>query len=312
MDWVAVFLISIFAILGSAYCFWSIFAAWREVQKVRQDLSPSSPGRKQEMRRVASLVTLVMELGLAVSFVVAACFVSVSTARTQGAVWWQFLETDSKYEGVSKVYQGPNDSQLIVHFAHPPQDHRVVFIDSTYQPIGDADLAEVIGQFPETEDLLLGRTNVTDSGLTHLRRCRDLDSLSLQGLPITDRGLTHLLVHRGLTFLDLSATNITDAGIKSLAAFEDLEELRLCNTRVSDAGLAHLKQHKHLKLLALTDTSVTKQGIALLREALPNCMIERKTKVVVSTAQICSHTPRCSLACRSSAQHDAPGKTITH
>lgn len=312
MNWVAVFLISTFAVLGSAYCFWSIFAAWREAQEVRQDLSRCSRGRKQKMRRVASLVTLAVELGLAVSFVVAACFVSFSTARTQGAVWWRLLETDSKYERVSKVYQGPNDSQLIVHYAHPPQDHRVVFIDSTYQPIGDADLAKVIGQFPETKDLLLGRTNVTDSGLAHLRRCRDLDSLSLQGLPITNRGLTHLQVHRGLTFLDLSATNITDAGIKSIAAFEGLEELRLCNTRISDTGLAHLKQHKHLKLLALTDTSVTKQGIALLREALPNCMIERKPKLVVSTAQICSHTPRCSLACRSSAPPTSPREEITH
>ena len=311
MDWVAVFLISIFALFGSAYSLWSIFTAWREAQKVRKDLSQSNRGLKQNMRTAASLITLAVELGLAVVFVVAACFVSFDTARTQGAVWWRSLETDSKHERVSKVYQGPNDSQLIVHYAHPPEDHRVVFIDSTYQPIGDADLAEVIGQFPETRDLLLGRTHVTDAGLAHLRRCRNLDSLSLQGLPITDRGLSHLLVHRGLTFLDLSATNISDAGIGSLAAFEGLEELRLCNTRISDAGLAHLQQHKHLKLLALTDTSVTKEGIALLKKALPNCMIERKPRVVVSAAQICSHTPRCSLACRSSAQREAPRDTVT-
>ncbi len=287
MEWVAVLLVPIFAVLGSIYCLWSIVAGWREARSASAESSHSKQGSAKQTRALRDFLVVGAEVGLAMAFVVGAVFVAFRTAHTQGAVWWQTSETNVRCENclAERFFPGPNNSQLVVHFADSLPNRPVVFVDSTCQPIGDGDLAELADSFPDTRDLLLGQTQLTDAGLPQLRRFRHLDSLSLQGLPITDRGLKHLAVQRDLTFLDLSATSISDEGLKSLAKLPRLEELRLCDTQISDAGLAHLRRHQNLTLLALTDTAVTKQGMAELQKALPACTIEQKT--VVSDREVC-------------------------
>lgn len=285
MEWVAVLLVPVFAVLGSIYCFWTIRSGWKAA------LARSADGENGS-NRSRSMADVGVELALAVTFVVGAVFVAFQIARTQGAAWWQASEANVRCENclAERFFQGPNDSRLVIHFADSLGNRPVVFVDSTCQPIGDADLAELARQFPETQDLLLGRTQITDAGISQLRRFKHLDSLSLQALPITDRGLQRLTECCDLTFLDLTATSITDEGLKSLTRLPKLEELRLCSTQVSDAGLAQLCRHRNLRLLAVTDTAVTEQGIARLQEALPDCTIERKLGPAVK--------PVCDLAHR--------------
>lgn len=290
VEWVAVLLVSMFAVLGSIYCVLSISAAWKEARSAREQSGTFAGDSAKGTRVLTNLAVLGVELGLAAVFVVGAVFVAFHTAQNQGAAWWQASEAKDRCENclAERFFAGPNGSRLVVHFADSLPNRPVVFVDSTSQPIGDGDLAELADQFPEVRDLLLGRTQLTDAGLSELRRFRHLESLSLQRIPITDQGLRQLAVPRDLTFLDLSSTNISDQGLKSLAAFPKLEELRLCDTRISDAGLAHLRQHRNLRLLALTQTAVTEQGIARLQRALPTCTIEEKTASARQTAQVCT------------------------
>lgn len=77
--------------------------------------------------------------------------------------------------------------------------------------------------------LLLGRTNVGDQGLVHLKNLKQLDFLVLDKSQVTDAGLSHLkglpnqarLPHlEGLSklpFLELGNTKVTDEGVKNLS-----------------------------------------------------------------------------------------------
>jgi hypothetical protein len=49
----------------------------------------------------------------------------------------------------------------------------------------------------------------------------------------------------------------------------------LLGTQVTNAGLEHLKGLSNLKTLFLEHSKVTDDGIMKLRQALPNCKIER-------------------------------------
>jgi len=98
----------------------------------------------------------------------------------------------------------------------------------------------------ELRMLFLANTEITDTGLAHLRGLTDLRELRLQNTAIGDAGLAHL---SGLT---------------------KLEWLELTGTQVSDAGLMHLKGLTNLKSLFLDSTRVTKEGAEGLAQALPN------------------------------------------
>ncbi|MBQ76918.1 MAG: hypothetical protein CMQ20_18095 [Gammaproteobacteria bacterium] len=47
------------------------------------------------------------------------------------------------------------------------------------------------------------------------------------------------------------------------------------DTKITDAGLAHLKGLTKLETLSLSRTKITDAGVKSLKEALPDCEIER-------------------------------------
>ncbi len=281
MEPVAILFAPAITVFGSGYCVWILWSRWRESRSANLQSQDVRKRSAKHGRSLESIIAVVAELGLAVAFVVGAVLVLSKAAQTQGVNWWQTAEIimHPDKDLTERLVQGPNDSRLVIHFAGSMRARPVVFVDSTYQPIGDGDLVELARQFPDTRDLMLGCTQVTDVGLSNLQHFHNLDSLSLQRLPITDQGLRNLTGHCDLTFLDLSATSITDEGLKCLIELPRLEELRLSNTRVSDKGLTHLRGHRNLKLLVLYDTVVTQQGITELRKSLPDCEIKRKQHV---------------------------------
>ncbi len=286
MQWGAVFLVTLFAVLGSVYCIASAVATWKEARR-RVPVTVHAAGKRRHALR--DLGVHGVELVLALVFVGGAAFVAIDTARTQKAAWWNALESPPLVgeEWAPKHLDGPNGSHLVVHYAEEGEQGPVVFVDSTSQPIGDRELRELVARFPEARDLLLGRTQVTDSGLRELDGCRHLEALSLQCVPITDRGLQFLASLSNLAFLDLSGTSISDDALKRMMDFPNLEELRLCDTSITDAGLACLRQHPTLRVLALSGTKVTDQGIARLRTTLPHLAIERTEKLQPRTGEIC-------------------------
>ena len=286
MQWGAVFLVTLFAVLGSVYCIASAVATWKEARR-RVPVTVHAAGKRRLALR--DLGVHAFELVLALVFVGGAAFVAIDTARTQNAAWWNALKSPPLVgkEWAPRHLDGPNGSHLVIHYAAEGEQGPVVFVDSTSQPIGDRELRELVARFPQTRDLLLGRTQITDSGLRELDGCQTLEALSLQCVPITDRGLRFLAPLSNLAFLDLSGTSISDGALKRLANFPNLEELRLCDTSITDTGLACLHQHPNLRVLALSGTHVTDQGIARLRKALPHLTIERKGKIQPRAGEIC-------------------------
>ena len=115
----------------------------------------------------------------------------------------------------------------------------------------DAELERLVEEWPRLRKLWLFETKITDAGLDHLK------------------GLTQL------QDLELHKARITDAGLKQLKGLTQLRELELYGTKITDAGLVHLRGLTNLRYLGLTGTQVTYPAVERLRQALPNCSVER-------------------------------------
>jgi hypothetical protein len=87
--------------------------------------------------------------------------------------------------------------------------------------------------------------NFTDDGLAHLVKLPNLASLTFfdQGtvkMSVTDAGLAHVGRMRQLKFLRIAHVPITDQGVRHLHGLSNLEELWLQGTSVTEQGLEEL------------------------------------------------------------------------
>lgn len=114
---------------------------------------------------------------------------------------------------------------------------------------------------------------VTDAGLKHVARLRELQALNLEKTGVGDAGLASIAQLPDLRILDLSYTRVTDAGMPSVAALATLATLWLVDTQVTDEGLARLDGLSELKEINLTGTKVTDAGKAHLRKAHPGLRV---------------------------------------
>lgn len=102
-----------------------------------------------------------------------------------------------------------------------------------------ADLAQQ-PDLDRLESLVACDSVLDDEALRHLRQCRRLRRLALNGAVITDSGLAHL------------------------APLATLEELNLTGTQVTDAGLVHLKRLTALQRFSFDGTSIRLPGVVRL------------------------------------------------
>jgi hypothetical protein len=81
-----------------------------------------------------------------------------------------------------------------------------------------AQLREVLGKdfFRRVVAVELGRTEVTNAGLEHLKGLSQLQVLSLENTQVTDAGLQHLKGLSQLQQLLLNRTKVTSKGVKKL------------------------------------------------------------------------------------------------
>ena len=113
---------------------------------------------------------------------------------------------------------------------------------------------------------------VTDNGLKHLKKLKNLHGLGLRGTQVTDAGLKDI---KDLPLIDLvlGQTKVTDGGLKELRGLKNLVVLWLHDTNITDAGLKELKELKNLRDLDLSKSKVTKDGVKELQKVLPSCEI---------------------------------------
>ena len=103
----------------------------------------------------------------------------------------------------------------------------------------DDDL-EVLAEFPTIQRLQLGE-RLTDAGIAHLARLKNLRLLDTESWGITDQGVKSLAALERLEFLNLNYALVTDRGLESLAGLENLTYLNLWNTQVTADGVAGLR-----------------------------------------------------------------------
>ncbi len=145
-------------------------------------------------------------------------------------------------------------------------------------------------------DFHLSGTELSDSGLQHVTKIKQIYWLNLKDTKITDAGLKHLSGLSELRRLHLERTGISDAGLGHLKGLANLGYLNLYKTKVTDAGLAHLHGLKNLKKVYLWQTGVTDEGVAALQKALPELNINRGLVVAKQESKPAENPPTKSLA----------------
>ena len=103
---------------------------------------------------------------------------------------------------------------------------RISFRNTPERPFTDENLASVIDSintFKRPKLLDLTDTDVTDNGLPHLYRVRNLEGLRLGSTTVADAGLT-------------------DAGLVKLEPLSSLKTLDISNTKATDEGIARFKR----------------------------------------------------------------------
>jgi hypothetical protein len=119
----------------------------------------------------------------------------------------------------------------------------------------------------------LGTDKLTDEGLAHVAKLKNVVTLNVKGSKITSAGLVHVKGLTSLRQLHLEKTQIDDAGIEHLKGLAELEYLNLYGTKVTDKSLEHLKGLKKLRRLYVWQTGITPKGVAMLSKALPGLTI---------------------------------------
>src|SRR5690606_23480848 len=128
-------------------------------------------------------------------------------------------------------------------------------------------LTALLGLKPEAIDEAFREfAEVTDDDLAQMPPS-DTSYLVFGGSQITDAGLAHLNRCRQLRWLDLAGTQVSDAGMAALAKIPTLVRLDLSNTQITDAGLAQLANLPNLQSLNVENTAVTERAVQALRNA---------------------------------------------
>lgn len=116
---------------------------------------------------------------------------------------------------------------------------------------------------------LVNNPDFSDEQMNVLLKLEDqIIWLDLSDTKITDKGLQHVAKLKNLTRLHLDNTAISDRGLSYLKNLEHLLYLNLYRTSISDKGLESLSGIKNLKALYLWQTQVTPQGVALVKQAI--------------------------------------------
>jgi hypothetical protein len=145
------------------------------------------------------------------------------------------------------LYDYQRDAQLGVQ-APVPTWLRELFGDDFLCDVVLADVVvddqfiTALVELPRPDALLLHGTQLTDTGLAHLKGLPNLEGLSIESPHVTDAGLEHVAELTKISWLNLSETAVTDAGLETLAELKNLHSLDVRHTKVTVEGVKELQQ----------------------------------------------------------------------
>jgi hypothetical protein len=122
---------------------------------------------------------------------------------------------------------------------------------------------------------LFGKSKYTDEQLAGLPLER-LDTLSVTYCGVTAEGLLQTRRCRNLNSISLDASQVTSETAEVLASLGTLEEVAIWGPEVTDEHLEHLHRITSLRKVSVFGTNATDDGRAALAAALPNCKVELK------------------------------------
>jgi hypothetical protein len=123
--------------------------------------------------------------------------------------------------------------------------------------------------------LLLDSTQISDAGVKHLSKLRQLRRLYLRYTQVTGSGLEQLAGLTNLERLDLMGSRgITSEALLALPNRENLESLNLLYTGIDRTAFAHLRTMSHLQELSVSDSAGSPADFVSLRRALPKTTID--------------------------------------
>jgi hypothetical protein len=140
-------------------------------------------------------------------------------------------------------------------------------------PITDAGLEDMVPMSLETLDL--GMTGVTDAGLKHLGRMKELEALMLYSTAVTDRGVGELAGLARLRHLNLHVKGgIGREGLTVVCRMKELESVLVkLDAGVAEEALMGLAALPKLRKLHVTKPDLDAAQVARLQKAMPACEI---------------------------------------
>lgn len=143
---------------------------------------------------------------------------------------------------------------------------------------------------PQLRHLLLCRGQATDRGLQRVGKLNKLERLYMwHASEVTDQGVAHLSKLRNLKSIHLDSSRVTDESLRLLAKLPSLERLALQQNHFTDQGLAYLKGNATIRSLwvGLGDGEITNAAMPYLAE-MPNleCLDLQKTQVTLSGLEL--------------------------
>lgn len=141
--------------------------------------------------------------------------------------------------------------------------------------INDTALAELCAldeAVTEFAALDCSKSRITNAGLNHIAKLKQLQALKIDSTRITPAGVQEVaslpqlqsLSMRGVPHFEIQLANF-DAAVAALVEVKTLTDLDLSGTRLSVAGLASIGKMVQLRRLALNDTRLTDSGLAQLK-----------------------------------------------
>ncbi|WP_395738891.1 protein kinase domain-containing protein [Prosthecobacter sp.] len=147
-------------------------------------------------------------------------------------------------------------------------------IDFTKHPLTDNDLA-LLTVFPDLEILNLSfQEKLSPKSLAGLSNLKRITNFQLNGTQVDDATTTLLAKLPYLNVINFENTKITDQAVENLASRLNYVVLSFTHCPITDASAKVLASFKGLKRLRLRGTLLTPQAVAMLRQTLPDCIIE--------------------------------------
>lgn len=111
------------------------------------------------------------------------------------------------------------------------------------------------------------RADLNDDWLIELPAMDRLTFLSLDETEgITDAGIVHIARHKNIEHLFLSYTHLTDEGLKAIQTIRTLKRVWMEKTKISDAGMEGFRQIPGIEEIGIAYTEVTNEGLMRLSD----------------------------------------------